>query len=125
MLRVVPTTRQIGLEEPATVLRRTGIRVTRQRLRVLEALSQEPHDATAQELHARLRAAGEQVGLATTYRSLALLSEHGVIDALSHRPGETCYRLCADGHHHHLVCSACHKVVELGDCDLGSRLEQA
>ena len=34
----------------------TGVRPTRQRLLVLETLAAEPHDATAQEIHARLRA---------------------------------------------------------------------
>jgi len=61
---------------------------------------------------------GDAVGLATVYRTLALLSRHGVVDALMHHAGEVCYRLCGEGHHHHLVCGACHRVVELGDCDL-------
>ena len=58
------------------------------------------------------------------YRTLGLLSEHGVIDSLAHRQGETCYRLCGGAHHHHLVCSDCHRVVELAECDLGPRLEK-
>ena len=37
---------------------------------------------------------------------------------LMHHRGEACYRLCGEGHHHHLVCSGCHRVVELGDCEL-------
>jgi Fe2+ or Zn2+ uptake regulation protein len=85
----------------------TGIRPTRQRLLVLETLAAEPHDATAQEIHARLRERGERVGLATVYRSLAVLREKEVVDELVHHAGETCYRLCGPGHHHHLVCSSC------------------
>ena len=27
-------------------------------------------------------------------------------------------RLCGSGHHHHLVCERCNRVVELGECDL-------
>lgn len=108
----------------AGLLERRGIRPTRQRLRVLEALAGEPDDATVQEIHTRLLAAGERVGLATVYRTVAVLSEHGVIDTLSHRPGELCYRLCGDAHHHHLVCSECHRVVELPDCDLEPWLER-
>ncbi len=75
-------------------------------------------DATAQQIHERLRAGGEAIGLATVYRALALLSEHGVVDVLAHHPGESCYRLCGVGHHHHLVCTSCHRVVELRDCSL-------
>jgi Fur family ferric uptake transcriptional regulator len=100
------------------LLAKHGLRPTRQRLAVLAALSNEEGDATAQEVHASLRRRGQRVGLATVYRTLAALSERGIVDELSHHPRESCYRLCGQGHHHHLVCSECHRVVELGDCDL-------
>jgi Fur family ferric uptake transcriptional regulator len=105
-------------ESPAAVLEASGIRPTRARALVLDALLAEPNDATAQEIHFRLREQGHNVGLATVYRTLAVLSEHGVVDSLIHHAGEACYRLCAPGHHHHLVCTDCHRVVEVGDCQL-------
>jgi Fur family ferric uptake transcriptional regulator len=101
-----------------TLLASQGIRATEQRLAVLSALAAEPNDATAQQIHAALVTRGERIGLATVYRTLALLSDRGVVDALMHSPGETCYRLCGEHHHHHLVCSQCHRVVELADCEL-------
>jgi Fur family ferric uptake transcriptional regulator len=101
-----------------------GIRLTRKRARVVEALAAEPNDATAQDIYESLRARGVTIGLATVYRTLALLSDNGVVDALMHRPGEVCYRLCGEGHHHHLTCSECHQVVELGDCELDSWLDR-
>jgi Fur family ferric uptake transcriptional regulator len=100
------------------VLAERGIRMTRQRLLVLEALIAEPNDATAQDIYEALRKRREPIGLATVYRTLALLSEQGLIDALMHHPGEVCYRLCGQGHHHHLTCIECHQVVELVDCEL-------
>ena len=103
----------------------TGLRVTRQRLRVLEELAREPHDVTAQELHRRLREGGERIGLATVYRTLGALAEHGIVDTLAHSPLEACYRLCGEGHHHHLVCSECHRVVELAECGLDEWLAAA
>ena len=102
----------------------SGIRATRQRVQVLEALAAEPNDATAQQIFERLRASGVSIGLATVYRALGLLSSHGVVDALTHRPGEVCYRLCGDEHHHHLTCSECHQVVELGECELDPWLDR-
>jgi Fur family ferric uptake transcriptional regulator len=111
--------------EPGTRLAAAGVRPTRQRLLVLETLGAEPHDATAQEIYSRLRETGEQVGLATVYRTLALLREHDVVDELTHRPGETCYRLCGEGHHHHLVCASCHGVAEIEGCELDEWLGPA
>jgi Fur family ferric uptake transcriptional regulator len=106
------------------LLEGVGVRPTRQRLTVLSELMVEDDDVTAQELHERLRRRGERLGLATVYRTLGILADEGVVDALSHRPGELCYRLCGDGHHHHLVCSGCHRVVELEDCELDPWLDR-
>ncbi len=120
----VATPTQTAAGDHSSLLARLGLRTTRQRLSVLDLLAAEPNDATAQEIHKRLRERGQRIGLATVYRTLAALNEAGAIDRLSHHPGETCYRLCGEGHHHHLVCSDCHRVVELVDCDLGPRLAQ-
>ena len=106
------------------LLAASGLRSTRQRAIVLAELLGEPDDVTAQQLHERLRGRGERLGLATVYRTLGLLADEGVVDVLSHRPGELCYRRCAEGHHHHLVCSGCHRVVELSECELDPWLER-
>jgi Fur family transcriptional regulator, ferric uptake regulator len=105
------------------LLVRQGVRVTRQRLEVLAELSHERDDITAQELWRRLRERESQTGLATVYRTLALLADKGVVDTLSHHGTELCYRLCTESHHHHLVCSSCHRVVEVEQCGLGNWLE--
>ena len=115
---------QQGEHDRALALTRLGLRATRQRLSVLEVLAAEPNDATAQEIHERLRRRGERVGLATVYRTLAALSDGGAVDTLVHRPGEICYRLCGQGHHHHLFCSVCHRVVELDQCELEPWLDE-
>ncbi|MCW2955804.1 MAG: Fe2+/Zn2+ uptake regulation protein [Thermoleophilia bacterium] len=106
-----------ALQDAATLLRDHGLRVTDQRVEVLDALAGAAGDATAQSLHEVLQSTGSKVGVATVYRTLAALAESGVIDALQHG-ASTCYRLCAPGHHHHLTCERCHAVEELHDCDL-------
>jgi Fur family transcriptional regulator, ferric uptake regulator len=102
-----------------------GVRPTPHRLLVLETLAAEPHDATAQEIHARLRESENRVGLATVYRALRVLKGRGVVDELSHRTGESCYRLCTPGHHHHLVCERCHRVEELEGCEVDTWVARA
>jgi Fur family ferric uptake transcriptional regulator len=109
---------QVSQASTAELLRAQGVRVTSQRLEVLEELRRERDDVTAQMLWLRLRERGSQTGLATVYRALSLLNEKGVIDALSHHGTELCYRLCNDTHHHHMVCSSCHRVVEVEQCGL-------
>jgi len=100
------------------LLERNGVRATPRRLEVVEELERERDDVTAQQLWTRLRERDSRAGLATVYRTLALLSEKGVVDVLSHHGGEQCYRLCGDAHHHHLLCERCHRVVEVQECGL-------
>jgi Fur family ferric uptake transcriptional regulator len=41
------------------------------------------------------------------------MSDAGEVDVLRTDDGEAAYRLCSEGHHHHLVCTACGKTVEV------------
>ena len=92
----------------------TAPRQTKQRGAVIEALRATPRFASAQELHAALRASGESTGLTTVYRHLQALAADGVIDVLRADDGEALYRFCVDdGHHHHLVCRSCGTSVEV------------
>lgn len=98
--------------EPAQALREIGLRATRQRLSLLEALRDRDDAVTAQELHAELRRAGEHIGLTTVYRTLAALADARFLDTFV-RDGEQAYRLCGQAHHHHLVCETCNTVEEI------------
>jgi Fur family ferric uptake transcriptional regulator len=125
MLDAMQAARQLSEEDVNSRLRAGGLKPTRQRVRVLQELAAEPSDVTALELHRRLRADGDRIGLATVYRTLNALASEGVIDAFAHHPGESCFRLCSAGHHHHLVCTNCHLVAELDECGLEAWLDKA
>ncbi|MGB3829956.1 MAG: transcriptional repressor [Ornithinimicrobium sp.] len=86
---------------------------TRQQVAVAEELTASPDFTSAQDLHARLRAAGSSVGLATVYRTLTTLAAQGAVDVLRTDDGESVYRACSSGHHHHLVCRQCGRTVEI------------
>ncbi len=89
-----------------------GLRTTKQRLAVLEALARRDDAVTAQELHQELLRRDERTGLATVYRTLAALAEAGELDTFQ-REGEQAFRLCGTDHHHHLVCESCGSVQEV------------
>lgn len=90
-----------------------GPRQTRQRTAVRAALEGRDGFMSAQQLHDLLRQHGETVGLTTVYRSLQALSDAGELDLLLTDDGETLYRRCSPEHHHHLVCRACGRTVEI------------
>jgi Fur family ferric uptake transcriptional regulator len=87
-----------------------GLRPTRQRVAVREALESFDDFRSAQEIHEALKGS---VGLATVYRTLQKLAEAGEVDMLRSEDGEAIYRRCSDSHHHHLVCRNCGRTVEV------------
>lgn len=91
-----------------------GSRMTRQKRAVATLLAETGEFSSAQDLHARLKDAGEKVGLATIYSQLRTLADAGEIDSVRGDTGETLYRRCdLVSHHHHLVCRRCGHAVEL------------
>lgn len=88
-------------------------RATRQRSAVAAILDEIEDFRSAQELHELLRRRGESVGLTTVYRTLQSLADSGAVDVLRLDDGESAYRRCSSGHHHHLVCRSCGRTVEV------------
>ncbi len=91
----------------------SAIRATRQRTAVAECLDGLSEFRSAQDIHQLLRDRGDDVGLTTVYRTLTALAEAGEIDVLRAPDGESVYRQCSTGHHHHLVCRTCGLTVEI------------
>ncbi|MDQ1287139.1 MAG: Fur family transcriptional regulator, ferric uptake regulator [Actinomycetota bacterium] len=89
-----------------------AVRSTRQRSAVAALLDEFEEFRSAQEIHDHLRRHGERIGLTTVYRSLQILASSGKVDVLRGPDGETFYRRCSSGHHHHLVCRTCGRTVE-------------
>jgi len=90
-----------------------GARPTRQRKAVAAALGDVEDFRSAQDIHALLKERGDDVGLTTVYRTLTALADAGDIDVLRRPDGESVYRQCSTGHHHHLVCRQCGLTVEI------------
>ncbi|AQP46904.1 transcriptional repressor [Tessaracoccus aquimaris] len=68
---------------------------------------------TAQQIHDQLREGGAKVGLATVYRALQAMAEADEVDVLRTPDGESAFRACSEGHHHHLVCRSCGFSIEI------------
>ena len=89
-------------------------RTSRQRNAVAAAFAELDGFSSAQEVHARLRASGDGIGLSTVYRAIQTLVDEGRLDSIRTDNGETVYRRCSSGrHHHHLVCRRCGSSVEV------------
>lgn len=94
-------------------LRRTGQRVTPQRLVILNALLPGGHLA-ADEVFARVEGHLPGVNRSTVYRTLELFSELGLVSVTDLGGGARQYELL-DQPHHHLICHRCGEAIEMDD----------
>lgn len=108
----------------AAKLQEHGYRLTLARQAVIAALLNSGGHVSADALAEAVRADAPQVGRMTVYRTLDLLSELALVRPIYQGSGAAHYILMDSGHHHHLVCSVCHAIIEFDDCILHG-IEQA
>jgi Fur family ferric uptake transcriptional regulator len=72
---------------------------------------------SADDLIQRLHKSNPRIGRATVYRSIEKLVKMKVLDRIDFNDGTHYFRLCSSGgHHHHLACTGCHRVVDMDIC---------
>jgi Fur family transcriptional regulator, ferric uptake regulator len=94
-------------------LREQGIRVTPQRVAVLEAICAHPDHFTVDEVAAQVQAASPYTDISTVYRTLEFFTEHGVLNIIDLGAGRHEYELVDGQPHHHLVCRRCGGVTRV------------
>ncbi len=100
-------------------LRHLGVRVTPQRLFVLEALELTGGHMTAEAIMQWASHRYPALNLATVYRTLDLLVSVGLV-APTALGDVTAYELVGDSPHHHLACERCGQVIEMDESLLAS-----
>ncbi len=72
---------------------------------------------SAEDLIKKLHRSNPRIGRATVYRSIEKLVRMRVVERIDFSDGTHFFRLCAsEGHHHHLACTNCHRVLDLDFC---------
>ena len=111
-------------------LKEKGLKVTNQRLLVLQVLAEnKDRHLTAEDIYELVKEDYPEIGLATIYRTVQLLLEMQLVDRISLDDGCARYEIGEffDGeerhHHHHLICKTCGKVLPFKD-DLLDELER-
>ena len=102
-------------EEFIERFRQLHLRVTPQRLLVMEALASQSGHMTADEIMRWTAARYPAINLATIYRTLDLLTSVGLVTQTDLRGGAIRFELVGETHHHHLVCERCGAVTEVDD----------
>ena len=112
------------------LLKDNGLKVTRQRMVVLEAIASCPEEhLTAEEIYELVKVDCPEIGLATVYRTIQLLNELHLIDRINFDDGFVRYEIGnatnreLKHHHHHLICKNCGRGISFQD-DLLEELEE-
>ena len=106
-------------------LRDNNLKVTKERLMLLEELFNSSGHLDADSLLFQLRNQSKRVSRATIYRTLDLLVQCGL--ARKSRLGREHYvyeRVTPGKRHDHMVCTGCGRIIEFYDADLDERQRQ-
>jgi Fur family peroxide stress response transcriptional regulator len=88
-----------------------GVRLTRQRQIVLDAIQSGDHHPTAAEVFDAARAKMPGISFATVYNSLRYLKDAGLVLEITFGNGASRYDRETD-RHDHAICSQCGKLVD-------------
>ena len=98
----------------------SGYRLTPQRLMILSAIESSEDHISAEEIYAQVAAKYPHVNISTVYRTLELLKRLGMVYEIDLGEGRIRYHAEESGHHHHLVCQNCNKVIDIDEAFLSS-----
>jgi Fur family ferric uptake transcriptional regulator len=100
------------------LFREKKLSLSHPRLLIYQELSDASSPLSPLEVYQNLLKKKKKIGLTSIYRSLDLFESLGLVFKIINGPSVK-YKLCElEDHHHHIVCKACGKVVELNFCDI-------
>ncbi len=100
------------------LLRRAGLRITRQRRTILQALRASGDHPDAETLLGRAKAVDPSVSQATTYRTLAALADQGLIRAHQFAGQASRYELLDRPHHDHMIDVETGEIIEFVSAEI-------
>jgi Fur family peroxide stress response transcriptional regulator len=92
--------------------RSMGMKLTPQRLAILEFLEDNKSHPSAEEIYREVKQKYPMMSFATVYNTLEALKKRGNLIALTIDPERRRYDPDT-GYHHHLICTRCKKIVDI------------
>ncbi len=107
-----------------SVFGRKKLRMSHPRLLIFQELSISESPISPQELYRCLIKKKRKIGLTSIYRCLVLFESLGIVFKVINGSSVK-YKFCEmENHHHHVVCNACGKVVEIDFCNISDWSEK-
>ncbi|MBL8118735.1 MAG: transcriptional repressor [Anaerolineae bacterium] len=109
------------LSPRAIRLREAGHKLTNARLTVLKVLEESDGHITSAEVLEKVAQIDSSIGRASVFRTLDLFTSLSIIRPTYINSSVTpTYVMMPDGHHHHIVCTNCNRVIEFENCGLSA-----
>lgn len=105
------------------IIRDLGLKVTQQRLDILEVVRGGPNHFTAQDVFETVIKRNPEIGFATVYRFLRTLTENSYVTEVRMGGMPARYEWALKDHHDHLTCTSCSKIVEFENDEI-ERLQE-
>ncbi|MBU1658916.1 transcriptional repressor [bacterium] len=114
------------LSDFKTLLKKNNLKFTIQREVILESLYNSDEHLTPESLHHLIqdKFPNLNTGIATVYRTLALLEDSNMVTSLSFGAQGKKYELGAKEHHDHMICTECGSITEFVDEEIEKRQHQ-
>lgn len=111
------------LNDFKTLLKKNTLKFTIQREVILETLYKSDEHLTPESLHHLIQEnfPDLKTGIATVYRTLALLEDSQMVTSLSFGAQGKKYELGAKEHHDHMICTSCGNITEFVDEEIEKR----
>ncbi|MGH2457615.1 MAG: Fur family transcriptional regulator [Chloroflexota bacterium] len=111
-----------GLTKAAVAdLKRHGLRLTPQRLMILELLERASGHIAPEDLYQQVHQRYPMINRSTVHRTLDVLEGLGMVRHGHVADGAARYHLARDVHHLHLICHRCGQTIEVDDLGVADR----
>ncbi len=96
-----------------------GYRLTTPREIIINILYDTEKHLSAEDIYVKALTVNPSIGLTTVYRTLDMFEKVGVVQRFDFGDGKARFELTtspdSSGHHHHLVCMKCKKIINYDD----------
>jgi len=115
----------LDVDQIAETLAARGLRLTRQRRAVVDAVADASSSVSPVQVFDAARERCPELGLTTVYRTLELLSEIGALRRVHGHDHCEAFVPAGAAHGHTVVCSRCGRAMEFTDCDMSAVVDAA
>jgi len=112
-------------EEFRAFLKKHNYKITKNRLDLIDVIANYKKHFEIEELVNYIQNTQKLASRATIYRTVKLLMDFGIIKEIIKQNNKTIYEFCTqEGHHDHLVCVSCGRIIEFFNEDIENLQEE-